>query len=97
MQDKDKKIGENDMYAYDVKVTVQKSGCPHYKEGDSVSFKGAFVDKEKSEELCMVALNAIYPFVYAARRGGSVKESLIQCPDCDECVVFKIERAEKNE
>ena len=55
------------------------------------------MDKENSEELCMVALNAIYPFVYAARRGGSVKESLIQCPDCDECVVFKIERAEKNE
>lgn len=83
------------MYDYNVKVTVQKSGCPHYKEGDIVSFKGAFVDKEKSGELCMVALNAIYPFVYAARRGGSVKESLIQCPDCDECVIFEVERCEE--
>ena len=40
----------------------------------------------------MVALNAIYPFVYAARRGGSVKEGPIQCPDCGECVKFRIQR-----
>ena len=40
----------------------------------------------------MVALNAIYPFAYAARRGGSVKPGPVQCPDCGECVTFKITR-----
>ncbi len=40
----------------------------------------------------MVALNAIYPFAYAARRGGSVKPTPVQCPDCGECVTFQIQR-----
>ena len=42
--------------------------------------------------LCMVALNAIYPFAYAARRGDSVKPTPVQCPDCGECVTFQIQR-----
>ena len=42
--------------------------------------------------LCAVALNAVYPFVYAARRGGSVKPGPIQCPDCGESVTFRVER-----
>ena len=41
----------------------------------------------------MVALNAVYPFVYAVRRGGDVKDGLIQCPDCAESVTFQVERA----
>lgn len=74
-----------------VKVTVVESKCPYYKKGDVVCFKGACVEKEKSGTLCMVALNAIYPFVYAARRGGFLKDGYIQCPDCKEEVLFKVD------
>lgn len=80
------------MQDHKVKVTVLESGCARYAVGDEIYFEGAFVDKDKSAALCMVALNAIYPFVYAARRGGSVRENAAQCPDCAECVKFKIER-----
>ena len=81
------------MHNYDVKLTVVSSQCPKYKAGDVVRFEGAFINKEESAALCMVALNAVYPFVYAARRGGDVKDGLIQCPDCSECVTFRVERA----
>ena len=80
------------MEDHKTKVVVLDSGCPRYKPGDEIYFDGAFVDKEKSAQLCMVALNAIYPFVYAARRGGSVKSGPVQCPDCGECVTFRVER-----
>lgn len=79
------------MEDHQVKVTVLKSLCPRYQPGDAIYFSGAFVDKERSAALCMVALNAIYPFIYAARRGGSVKPTPIQCPDCGESVEFTLE------
>ena len=82
------------MEDHKVKAVVLESNCPKYQPGDEVYFDGAFIDKEKSAALCMVALGAIYPFIYAARRGGSVKPTPIQCPDCDECVKFLIERFE---
>ena len=80
------------MENHPVKITVIKSGCPRYQVGDEVYFEGAFIDKDKSAELCMVALSAVYPFVYAARRGGSVKDGPVQCPDCAEAVEFVVER-----
>lgn len=80
------------MENHPVKVTVTRSACPHYQAGDEIFFDGALVDKEKSAKLCMVALNAIYPFVYAARRGGWVKDTAIQCPDCAEAVEFMVSR-----
>lgn len=80
------------MEDHPVRVVVLQSDCPRYQVGDVVTFEGAFVNKEKSAALCMVALNAIYPFVYAARRGGSVKPTPVQCPDCGECVRFQVER-----
>ena len=80
------------MENHPVKVTVLKSNCPHYQSGDEIYFEGALVAAEKSAKLCMVALNAIYPFVYAARRGGWVKDTPIQCPDCAEAVEFQVER-----
>lgn len=36
------------------------SHCPHYKIGDSIYFDGAIIDKDKSDNLCMMALNAIF-------------------------------------
>ncbi len=79
---------------YPVKVTVLTSSCPRYKAGDVICFKGSFLDKEHSDDVCMVAMSAIYPFIYSARRGGWVKDTPIQCPDCKECVTFKVERTE---
>ena len=80
------------MEDHKVKAVVLSSNCPKYKPGDEIYFNGAFIDKEKSANLCMVALSAIYPFAYAARRGGSVKDGPVQCPDCGESVTFRIER-----
>ena len=80
------------MEDHKVKLTVLESGCPRYQPGDEIYFEGAFINKDKSAALCAVALNAVYPFVYAARRGGSVKPGPIQCPDCGESVTFRVER-----
>ena len=80
------------MEDHKVKLTVLESGCPRYQLGDEIYFEGAFINKDKSAALCAVALNAVYPFVYAARRGGSVKPGPIQCPDCGESVTFRVER-----
>ena len=80
------------MENHNTMLTVVESSCPFYKPGDKIYFDGALLNKEKSDAVCMVAVNALYPFVYAARRGGSVKPTLIQCPDCDECVKFTVAR-----
>ena len=80
------------MEDHKTKIVVLESGCPPYQAGDEIYFSGAFIEKEKSAELCAVALNAVYPFVYAARRGGSVKPTPVQCPDCGESVVFQVMR-----
>lgn len=77
-----------------IQLEVIRSSCPFYQEGDSVYFDGALIDKEKSCNLCMTALSAVFPFVYAARK-GIVKEGTMQCPDCNEGVEFVI-KAEEN-
>jgi len=74
-----------------VKVTVIESHCPKYKEGDLIFFDGAELDKDKSDKVCMVAMHAIYPFIYAFRRGGNLKNGPYQCTDCGETVKFTIE------
>ena len=77
-----------------VKVTVIKSKCPKYQVGDVICFEGSMLDKEHSDNVCMVAMNAIYPFIYAFRRGGNLKKGPYQCVDCNESVVFEIESVE---
>lgn len=77
---------------FNVKVTVIESKCPKYKPNDVIYFKGACIDKERSNNICMVAMNAIYPFVYAFRRGGNLRNGPYQCTDCGETVTFNIER-----
>ncbi|SEA09679.1 TIGR04076 family protein [Pseudobutyrivibrio sp. ACV-2] len=74
-----------------VKVTVVDSLCPQYKVGDELYFEGSMLDKERSANVCMVAMNAIYPFIYAFRRGGNLKHGPYQCTDCGERVIFEIE------
>lgn len=72
-----------------IKAQVTKSGCPLYAVGDAVYFDGPLLDKARSGNLCMMALNAIFPFVYAARK-GAFKETPVQCPDCAEHVEFML-------
>lgn len=79
-----------------IKLVVKSSGCPLYKEGDVVYFDNALIDKEKSANICAMAVNAVFPFVYAARK-GIVRETPLQCPDCDDCVEFVIEIDEEQE
>ncbi|WP_158588947.1 TIGR04076 family protein [Butyrivibrio sp. XB500-5] len=74
-----------------VKVTVVESHCPKYKPGDIIRFIGSELDKDNSDRVCMVAMQAIYPFIYAFRRGGNLKSGPYQCTDCGETVVFNIE------
>lgn len=78
-----------------VKIQVVSSKCEHYKPGDTIYMDGAFIVKEKSADLCMTALSALYNFIYAARKGVSGEdmgfpESTFQCPDGPETVEFKI-------
>jgi len=78
-----------------VKIEVVSSKCDHYKVGDAIYMEGAFVDKEKSSAICITALNAIYPFIYATRKGVTGDEMgfpdrIFQCPDCPEVVEFQL-------
>ena len=79
-----------------VKISVVSSKCGHYKPGDVIYINGPLVDKEKSAAICMTALNAIYPFIYATRKAVSGEamgfpDMIFQCPDGPETVEFKIE------
>lgn len=79
------------MDVHKVKLVVVKSGCELYKTGDEIVFDGPVIQKEKSGALCMTALQALYPYVFAARQ-GAVWQSLIQCPDCEETVFFEVKK-----
>ena len=78
-----------------IKLVVKRSGCDHYREGDEIFFNGPLLDKERSANLCLTALSAIAPFIYAARKGVTAEqmgfdELTFQCPDCPEAVAFTI-------
>ena len=72
-----------------IDLVVKKSNCKFYNAGDIVRFQGALIEKDQSSNLCMTALNAVFPFIYAARK-GFIKKDDLQCPDCKDCVIFAI-------
>lgn len=79
-----------------IKLVVKSSKCDYYREGDEICLEGALIQKEKSANLCLTALSAIFPFVYAARKGVTkeqmgFEELTFQCPDGPERVMFSIE------
>ena len=59
-----------------IKVTVVESHCPKYKVGDVIRFIGSDLDKDNSDNVCMVAMQAIYPFIYAFRRASCIIQSV---------------------
>lgn len=75
-----------------IRLTVQSSSCPLYTAGDAVVFDGPLIAKDESANICMMAMNAVFPFVYAARK-GILNHGPFQCPDCADKVEFRIERA----
>lgn len=84
-----------------VLVTVETSTCDIYKPGDKIYIDKFLVNKEQSGPVCLTALNAIYPFIYAARKGVTLEQMgyskmNFQCPDCDESVVFSLTTYDDN-
>ncbi|MGQ9674806.1 MAG: TIGR04076 family protein [Chloroflexota bacterium] len=78
-----------------IKLVVKSSKCSNYKEGDAIYINRSLIDKEKSGNLCLTALVALYPFIYAARKHVTAEqmgfsEMCFQCPDIDDRVEFRI-------
>lgn len=78
-----------------IKLVVKSSNCCSYQPGDEIYIDHSMIDKEKSANICLTALNAIYPFIYAARKHVTVEqmgfqEMCFQCPDIEERVEFSI-------
>ena len=53
----------------EVKIVVTHSECDLVKEGDTAFLKGAIMDTQRSSPMCITALVAIYPWVFASRFG----------------------------
>ncbi|MFW2487016.1 TIGR04076 family protein [Clostridium chromiireducens] len=80
---------------YKVKIVVKSSKCHLYEAGDEIYLDGAVLNKEKSANVCLTAISAFYPFIYAARKRVTAEqmgfdELTFQCPDCPETVEFTI-------
>lgn len=78
-----------------IKIIVESSTCEIYKPGDTIYIDRFLLDKERSDAVCLTAISAIYPFIYAARKGVTIEQMgyskmSFQCPDCDESAVFNL-------
>jgi uncharacterized repeat protein (TIGR04076 family) len=78
-----------------VKLLVKSSKCHWYKPGDAIYIEGPLLIKETSGNVCLTAVNAIYPFIYAFRKGVGKEamgfdELTFQCPDCPDTVEFTL-------
>jgi uncharacterized repeat protein (TIGR04076 family) len=84
---------------YRVILTVKESrgNCPYYKVGDKITFDGGEIIKDKSDRLCLYALSALTPYLTALYRDTPKsdwinRKEVIQCPDANRPVIFKVER-----
>lgn len=85
-----------------IKIVVKSSKCDNYKPGDTIYIDRSIVDKERSAAICLTALTAIYPFIYAARKHVTLdqmgfSEMCFQCPDIDESVEFSVIQYDEEE
>lgn len=80
-----------------IQVTVVDSRCSFYKNNDSFFLNGPLLDQGKSSNVCVTALNAIYPFIFALRKGvqpedlGFQAPVTVQCPDYCAPVIFELQ------
>jgi len=84
---------------YRVILTVKESrgNCPYYKVGDKITFEEPEIIKEESGRLCLYALLSVAPYLTALcrdtpREDWINRKEIIQCPDADRPVIFKVER-----
>jgi uncharacterized repeat protein (TIGR04076 family) len=84
---------------YRVTLTVKESrgNCPYYRVGDKIVFEDAEIIKEESGRLCIYALTALAPYLTALcrdtpREDWINRKEVIQCPDVNRPVIFKVER-----
>lgn len=81
-----------------IKIEVINSQCKLYQPGDQIVIDGPIIDFKSSNHVCVTALNAMYPFVFALRKKvtpealGFNGDVTVQCPDYCAPVVFKLGR-----
>ncbi|MCH3965748.1 MAG: TIGR04076 family protein [Clostridium sp.] len=81
-----------------VVVNVIESKCDCYKKGDKIYIEDMLINMKKTSNVCVTALQAIFPFIYASRKGitpeqmGYGEKLIVQCPDYCEPVVFEIKK-----
>ncbi len=79
-----------------VTAEVISSECKLYQNGDKIIFEGPLLNKEKSDNICVAALQSFFPFVFALRKRvtpqglGYEKDVEVQCPDYCAPVVFRL-------
>lgn len=79
-----------------IRVEVIESQCKLYQPGDKITINGPLIDFSQSNNVCITALNSMYPFVFAMRKKvtpealGFEGEVTVQCPDYCAPVVFKL-------
>ncbi|SFG37881.1 TIGR04076 family protein [Desulfotomaculum arcticum] len=77
-------------------VEVISSACGHYQPGDKIFINDALVDKERSGNICLMAMQAIFPYIFAFRKGvtaeqmGFKEKIQVQCPDYCGPTVFEL-------
>lgn len=84
-------------YRVTLRVKESRGDCPYYEVGDKITFQGAEIIKDESDNLCLYALSSMFPYITALTRDTpeedwiNRKES-IQCPDDARPVIFQVER-----
>lgn len=79
-------------------VEVIESKCSHYRVGDKIYIEDALINMDKTSNVCLMAVQSFFPFIYAARKGvtpeqmGFREKLVVQCPDYCAPVVFEIKR-----
>ena len=92
------KVKQAKKYRVIVEASKIKGNCPNHKIGDTVEFIGAKI----KGEICPIALNALYPYIFAFKYGATFPakwetmkkedEMIAACPDPINLVTFKIRR-----
>ncbi|MBV4418030.1 TIGR04076 family protein [Clostridium tyrobutyricum] len=81
-------------------INVIGSKCDCYKKGDKIYIEDMLINMKRTSNVCVMALQAIFPFVYASRKGvtpeqmGYGEKLIVQCPDYQETVIFEVEKVD---
>lgn len=79
-----------------VRIEVLTSECKLYNPGDGITINGPLIDFATTDRVCVTALLAMYPFIFALRKKvtpealGFSGQITVQCPDHCAPVVFII-------